>query len=451
MEGYRCDGRESDALRSVRITDHYLMYAEGSALIEVGQTRVICTASVEDQTAKHLKGTGKGWITAEYSMLPRSTKNRKQRDISRGKLDGRSSEIQRLIGRSLRACVDLEKLGERTIRIDCDVIQADGGTRTASITGAFVAMVQSIQWMKEQGWIWESPLRCMVSAVSVGLIGEEALLDLCYQEDSQADVDMNVVMTDTGQFVEIQGTGEEAAFSKKQLSQLLSLAEAGCRSLNEMQRQILAEALESLCGIEDGDHIVVAATQNSHKITEMESITEPFGLKIISREEAGIPPFEVEEDGDTFEANSEKKALEIMRACGRVTIADDSGLEVDALDGAPGVYSARFSSEHATDQENNEKLLSLLAHVPEEERGAQFVSVITMVWPNGEKIVARGECRGHILYEPQGENGFGYDPLFVPDGFDRSFAQLTAEEKNQISHRAIALQDLKRELEKRKS
>lgn len=450
MEQFRIDGRNFEELRPVKITDHYLMHAEGSVLIEMGNTKVICSASVEERTAKHLQGTGKGWVTAEYSMLPRSTGTRKKRDISRGKLDGRSSEIQRLIGRSLRACVDLDKLGERTIWIDCDVIQADGGTRTASITGAYVAMVEAMQWMKTQGWIDELPLNGMVAAISVGVVRGEVMLDLCYEEDSAADVDMNVVMTNDGEFVEVQGTGEEATFSRAQLSELLAVAETGCRRLQEVQRQVLQADEANRRAAEEAEREIVAATQNAHKIREIESITEAFGMKIISRSDAGVREFEVEEDGETFEANSEKKATAIMKACGRVTIADDSGLEVDALDGAPGVYSARFAGEHATDEENNTKLLELLANVPEEDRGAQFVSVITMIWPDGEKIVARGECRGHILYEAQGENGFGYDPLFVPDGFDKTFAELTPEEKNQISHRAIALQDLKRELEKRR-
>lgn len=189
--------------------------------------------------------------------------------------------------------------------------------------------------------------------------------------------------------------------------------------------------------------IIVAATQNKHKIEEISAITREFGMEIVSRSEAGVPDFEVVEDGDTFEYNSEKKAREIMEACGKITIADDSGLMVDALDGAPGVYSARFAGEDGNDEANNDKLLKLLADVPEEKRTAKFVSVITMVYPNGETLTARGECPGHILFERHGNNGFGYDPLFVPDGFDKTFAELNGEEKNKISHRAKALQKLR--------
>ncbi len=229
--------RPADTIRTVRITDHYLMSPQGSVLIEMGNTKVICTASVEESTAKHLTGTGKGWVTAEYAMLPGSTGTRKKRE--KGKPDGRSVEIQRLIGRSLRSVVDMEKLGERTIWIDCDVIQADGGTRTASITGAYVAMVQAMKWMKTQGMIEEIPVNSMVSAVSVGIVNDQCLLDLCYEEDSHAKVDMNVIMTDRGEYIEVQGTGEESPFSSEQLMALLKLAQKGCTQLHEIQKQIL--------------------------------------------------------------------------------------------------------------------------------------------------------------------------------------------------------------------
>lgn len=195
---------------------------------------------------------------------------------------------------------------------------------------------------------------------------------------------------------------------------------------------------------------IIIASQNKHKIEEIEAITKKFGMIIVSRNDAGIPDVEVVEDGETFEENSYKKAHEIMKLSGEMTIADDSGLMVDALDGAPGVYSARFSGEGATDKSNNEKLLALLADTPHEKRTAKFVSVITMIYPGGDKIVARGECPGHIITEERGEGGFGYDPLFVPDGYELTFAELGAAEKNKISHRARALEELERQLEARK-
>ncbi|WP_312353550.1 ribonuclease PH [Aminipila sp.] len=237
----RMDNRDKDQIRKVKITNNYLMSAEGSVLMEMGNTKVICTASVDESTAKHLKGTGQGWITAEYGMIPRSTATRKTRDASRGKIDGRSMEIQRLIGRSLRSVVDMSKMGERTIWIDCDVIQADGGTRTASITGAFVAMVEAMKWMKAQGMIEEIPVKGLVSAVSVGIIDGEKMLDLCYYEDSRAQVDMNLVMTDKGEYIEVQGTGEEAPFTSEDLTELLELGKKGCMELNRAQKEIIGE------------------------------------------------------------------------------------------------------------------------------------------------------------------------------------------------------------------
>lgn len=195
--------------------------------------------------------------------------------------------------------------------------------------------------------------------------------------------------------------------------------------------------------------VIIAASRNRHKIEEIEEITGKFGMKVISRDDAGLPQDEIEEDGDTFESNSLKKASEIMKLCGQATIADDSGLMVDCLGGAPGVYSARFAGEDCDDDKNNAKLLALLENVPYKERRAKFVSVITLIYPDGETVTARGECEGHIIGEPEGDNGFGYDPLFVPDGYQRTFAQLTAEEKNAISHRAKALKELERLLKER--
>lgn len=197
------------------------------------------------------------------------------------------------------------------------------------------------------------------------------------------------------------------------------------------------------------DNIIVAASRNRHKIEEIEAITKKFGMRIISRDEAGIPPVEIEEDGQTFEENSFKKASEIMKLCGQITLADDSGLMVDYLNGAPGVYSARFAGEDGNDAKNNEKLLKLMEGVPADKRTAKFVSVITMVYPDGTVLTARGECPGTILTAPAGDGGFGYDPLFVPEGYEKTFAQLTADEKNAISHRAVALLELERLLSER--
>ncbi len=244
----RDNRRLNDELRQVKITRNYIMHPDGSVLIEVGNTKVICTAVVEDKVPPFLKGTGKGWVSAEYSMIPGSTKTRKPRDINKGKIDGRSQEIQRLIGRSLRSVVDLDAVGERTVWIDCDVIQADGGTRTASITGAFIAMADAFYSLLSRNEIEKMPVKAFVSAVSVGIGKGEAILDLCYEEDSSADVDMNIVMTNKGEFVEIQGTGEEATFTRDELMNLIALASKGCEELYKLQREALGEKISETIG-----------------------------------------------------------------------------------------------------------------------------------------------------------------------------------------------------------
>ena len=244
----RFDGRQPNQIRPVNMTPNYNKYAEGSVLIEVGDTRVICTATVEERVPPFLKGQGKGWVTAEYSMIPRATGTRTIREAARGKLGGRTMEIQRLIGRALRSVVNLEALGERTLTMDCDVIQADGGTRTASITGAFVAMIFALNKLVEQGMLEKIPVNDFIAATSVGIVSGLPVLDLAYAEDSAAAVDMNVVMTGAGRFVEIQGTGEEATFSREEMNQLLDLASAGIAELHKIQRQALGEAIAAKIG-----------------------------------------------------------------------------------------------------------------------------------------------------------------------------------------------------------
>ncbi|WP_232695646.1 ribonuclease PH [Brevibacillus daliensis] len=237
----RFDGRANDQLRSVKITRNYIKHAEGSCLIEVGDTKVICTATLEDRVPPFMRNGGKGWITAEYSMLPRATETRNARESSKGKVGGRTMEIQRLIGRALRSVVKLEAMGERTIWLDCDVIQADGGTRTASITGAFVAMVDAMRTFVDSGVWKEYPITDFLAATSVGVVGEEAVLDLNYKEDSSAIVDMNVIMTGAGKYVELQGTGEESPFSNDQLIDLLGLAQKGINDLVSLQKEVLGD------------------------------------------------------------------------------------------------------------------------------------------------------------------------------------------------------------------
>lgn len=237
----RADGRACDEKRALRFTRHFTRYAEGSVLIEEGGTKVCCTASVQAGVPPWLRGQGRGWVTAEYGLLPRATGTRTEREAAKGKQSGRTQEIQRLIGRSLRAVVDLEKLGENTVKIDCDVLQADGGTRCASISGAYVALADAVAWMIAQGLIEESPLKDSVSAISVGMSEGRPVLDLDYGEDSTSDTDMNVVMTGSGRFVEIQGTAEGDPFSREDLGALLDLAAKGNREIRDAQAEALRE------------------------------------------------------------------------------------------------------------------------------------------------------------------------------------------------------------------
>lgn len=243
----RKNQRKADSLRSIKITPNYITHPEGSVLIEVGDTKVICNASIEEKVPPFLRGQGKGWITAEYAMLPRATQLRTMRESTKGRVSGRTMEIQRLIGRALRSVVDLEKIGERTIWVDCDVIQADGGTRTASITGAFVAVVLAVGYLLEKKKLSKMVVTDFLAATSVGILPDGTeVLDLDYEEDARADVDMNIVMTGSGEFVEIQGTGEEATFSLQQLQKMLQLAAIGLEQIIEVQRDVLGELADRI-------------------------------------------------------------------------------------------------------------------------------------------------------------------------------------------------------------
>lgn len=428
----REDGRKFNEERKIKITKDVNIYAEGSVLIEVGNTKVICTASVSEKVPPFLRGTGKGWVTAEYSMLPRATNERNQREASKGKLTGRTVEIQRLIGRALRSAIDLEKLGERLITIDCDVIQADGGTRTTSITGGYVALALAIKKLLKEEILEENPLIANVAAISVGKIDSELMIDLKYSEDSAAEVDMNVIMNKKGEFIEVQGTGEESTFTRTELNGLLDLAEASIKRIINLQDKV----------IEQENLKIFLATGNKHKIEEISDIFSDIeNVEILSIKD-GVEIPEVIEDGTTFEENSKKKAVEIAKFLNMITIADDSGLCVDALNGEPGVYSARYSGT-GDDLKNNEKLIENLKGI--ENRKAKFVSVITLAKPNGETFSFEGEILGEIVDNPRGNTGFGYDPHFYVEEYQKTLAQLP-ELKNKISHRAKALEKLKKEL-----
>ena len=427
----RPDNRKPNELRPCDITPDFVRTADGSCLIRCGGTRVICTASVEESVPPFLKGKNLGWLTAEYSMLPASTGRRKARDGV--KKDGRGVEISRLIGRALRQAVDRRFLGERTITIDCDVLEADGGTRTASITGGFVALCCAVDKLIQQGKLKESPIVHQIAAVSAGIVEDVPCLDLCYLEDSAAQTDMNFVMDETGAFVELQGTGEGRAFSRAELNEILALGEKGIQELHELQRKALGQRAEVIAP----KRTLVIASNNAHKIQE---ITEMVGdrLRVISMGEAGFTG-DIDENGETFEDNAVIKARAVAKATGFCALGDDSGLSVDALDGAPGVHSARYCGHHGDDKANNDLLIANMADVPAEDRTAEFVCAMALSLPNGEVKTVRGTCPGVITFTPRGTGGFGYDPYFEYLSGE-TFAEMAQEEKNRISHRANAMQ-----------
>lgn len=429
-------------LRLIRILPDYTEMAEGSVLICSGRTKVICTASVQEGVPPFLKGRGQGWLTAEYAMLPGSTPQRKARDGI--KKDGRGVEIQRLIGRSLRAACDLTRLGERTVYIDCDVIQADGGTRTASITGGFVALCIAVDRLLKEGKIIDSPVVRQVAAVSAGVVDDRCVLDLEYAQDSRAQVDMNIVMTrEPGgamAFAEVQGTGEGRSYSRAELDELLSLGEAGCRALMEAQTAALGER----AGVIGKKPVLAIASNNFGKLREFKQILgDRYDVR--SMREMGIAP-DVEENGETFEENALIKARALRALCGCATLADDSGLCVDQLGGRPGVHSARYCGVHGDDEANNQLLLKELADKPEPHR-AHYGAAVALCRPGREDIVVYGRCDGRIIGEYRGDGGFGYDPLFLSDDLGVTFAEADPEAKNGVSHRARAVKLLLERLE----
>ncbi|WP_314064114.1 ribonuclease PH [uncultured Vagococcus sp.] len=441
----RHDNRENQELRAIKIETNVLKHPEGSVLVSFGDTKVICAATFEDKVPPFLRGEGTGWVTAEYSMLPRATNTRNIRESAKGKISGRTMEIQRLIGRSLRAVVDLELLGERSLIVDCDVIQADGGTRTASITGAFVALKLAVNKLLKEKLLTVDPIKEHLAAVSVGILPTgEAVLDLDYVEDFAAHVDMNLVMTESGRFVEIQGTGEEATFSHEELSELLRLGDLGIKELIDQQKSALTEETKAL---PVSDKTILIATRNPGKAREFEALFKAKGYQIKTLLDFPEIP-DVEETGTTFEANARLKAETIAKQFNCLVLADDSGLIVDALNGQPGVYSARFAGAGKSDGANNAKLLHELTDVPADKRTARFHCTLVLAKPDQESLVVTGEIEGRILTIPRGDNGFGYDPLFYVPAKNQSMAELSEQEKNNISHRALAIKVLGQEWDK---
>ncbi len=411
-----------------------------SCLIELGGTRVLCTATVADSVPSFLRGTGRGWLTAEYAMLPASTGGDRRKARDGAHRDGRGVEISRLIGRSLRQAVDLARLGERTITIDCDVLEADGGTRTASITGGFVALVRAVDQLIAAGKLFTSPIVRQVAAVSVGVVDGAPTLDLCYAQDSRADVDMNVVMDGDGNFIEVQGTGEGGVFGRAALDNLLDLAAEGTSTLLRAQRDALGDAARWIAPARPR---LLLATNNPHKARELRAIlAEKYD--VATQREAGID-LDVDETGTTFRENAMLKAEALMRRTGCAALADDSGLAVDALGGEPGVRSARYAGEHGDDAANNRRLLEVLADRPEPWT-ARFVCAMALARPGRDTLTVEGSVQGRIVRNPRGQGGFGYDPLFEYETGE-TFAEMADGQKNRISHRARAAEALVQALE----
>lgn len=434
----RHDGRTVQQLRPIKIETNVFKHPEGSVVISFGDTKVICSATLEESVPPFLRGSGTGWVTAEYSMLPRATNTRNRRESAKGKLSGRTMEIQRLIGRSLRAVIDLEKLGERSIIVDCDVIQADGGTRTASITGGFVALRLAINKLLAVGELVEDPIKEHLAAISVGMLPDGTVVtDLDYQEDSSAAVDMNLVMTESGRFVEIQGTGEEATFDDNELNALILHGKAGIEELITYQKEVLFP------NIETEDKTIVIATRNPGKAKEFAALFAKEGYQTKTLLDYPDLP-DVEETGKTFEENARLKAETIAHILQQPVLADDSGLVVDVLNGMPGIFSARFAGERKSDAANNAKLLHELTDIPDEKRTARFHCTLVFAAPRKESLVVEADWEGRIARIPQGDNGFGYDPLFIVPEYNKTSAELTAEEKNDISHRGMAVKELER-------
>ena len=437
----RPSGRAPDQLRPVSLEPGFSRHAEGSCLVKFGDTHVLCTASVDERVPPWMRNTGKGWVTAEYGMLPRSTHTRTDREAARGKQSGRTQEIQRLIGRSLRAVVDLTAMGERQINIDCDVLQADGGTRTAAITGSWVALHFAFERLIKEGKLTANPVTGQVAAVSCGLWEGTPVLDLDYPEDSKAQADANFVLTGSGGIVEVQGTAEDKPFSEPEFIALLELAKKGIGELTRLQRLAIGKSVMARRFV--GPKLVVA-THNRGKAGEIRTMLSRFGVEIVSAADLGLPA--PEETGTTFEENATLKALAATRASGLPALADDSGLSVAALDGQPGLHTADWEGPTRDAMVGMKRIQDELAKrkVPDTDaaRGATFHCVLALAWPDEHVELVHGTLDGRIVWPPRGSGGHGYDPCFQPKGDTRTTAEMTDAEKNAISHRGRAFRML---------
>ena len=427
----REDGRADDELRPITITRNWLDHAAGSVLVEFGKTKVLCAASASEGVPRWRKGSGLGWVTAEYAMLPASTNTRSDRESVKGRIGGRTHEISRLIGRSLRAVIDYEALGENTIQLDCDVLQADGGTRTAAITGAYVALADAVAHLRSTGALKGEPLTGSVAAVSVGIIDGTPRLDLPYVEDVRAETDMNIVMTGEGKFVEVQGTAEGAAFDRAELDALLALGEKGCADLTRMQQ-------EALCGREPGLPRLAQRQEDRGDDADPASSTSPT-----SRCSASTTSSTTTSRSRTRRRSRATRCSRPARAwlppgCRRSPTT--AGSASTRSTGCRACSRRAGRARPRSDDRNNELLLAQLADVPDERRTAHFKCAVAFVHPDGEECVVDGVMPGRVIREVRGSGGFGYDVLFEADDRPGSTtAELSREDKDAISHRGWAL------------
>lgn len=427
----RHTGRTPRELRNIQIKTNVFKYPEGSVVISFGDTEVICNATVQPQASKQA-ASGQGWISVEYNQLPRATGQRQSR-----KSPAAAETIAETIGKALRGVCDLSRLAEREIVIDCDVVQADGGTQSASLTGAFVALRLAVNRLLAQNELANDPIRENVAGVGVALLPDgTCVLDPDEYEEEQALVGMSLVMNEGGDFLSIQAFGADTSFSGNDLNELLHYGAVGIESLIASQKEALVDKTHEV-----PEKTIVIATGNVGKAKEFAALFGAAGYEIKTLKDFPDLP-DVAETGTTFEANARLKAETISQLIQQPVLADDSGLCVDALSGMPGVYSARFAGEQKSDAANNAKLLHELYDVPDEKRGAHFHCTLVFAAPQKDSLVVSADWYGRIGRIPRGDYGFGYDPLFIPDGMEKTSAELLPAEKNHLSHRGQAMAKL---------
>jgi len=435
----RPSGRKLDEPRKFTIEIDYLPVPEGSCIVKSGNTHVVCTATVEKFLPVWLRGQGNGWVTAEYGMLPRCADTRIAREASAGKQSSRTQEIQRLIGRSLRAVIDMDKLNGYQIKIDCDVIRADGGTRTAAICGSYVVLQKAVEYMMEKHFIQENPITGQIAAISCGIFRGLPIVDLDYNEDSNADTDINFVMTSDNKIVEIQGTAEKKPFSKQELDNLLDLGTKGLQPIFEEQKRVLKRG-SNRRKLTLTDEVIIA-TGNMGKFEEFKDIISKYVKTCLSANDVELP--DVEETENSFEGNAKLKALAAAKKTGKPVIADDSGFCVKKLNGAPGIYSKRYAIDETTGEMNYPVAYKkIMAQLGKNNRQACFVCCIVVAWPDGHTETVTGRVNGLVAIEPKGDKGFGYDPIFIPSGYDVTFAEMDLAEKQKVSHRGLAIRKM---------